>query len=158
MSELAPSEGQVLLLLVEGPDTLFQSKERFVDLSSIDLCLLVLVLHVGATFAARQVNEGNLGVDAIVVFKSHGHNGVGARGLSVGASLARGAVSHSDLQRLHDVLDSCALNFLDVCQRDLTTFILTTDNFSLFVEQVLQFTAINFIERQMKLQIGVGIE
>ena len=52
LSELAASEGGMFLVQVEGPDAFFQSKQRFVDLSTFTSGLLVVVDRVRTSLAS----------------------------------------------------------------------------------------------------------
>lgn len=61
------------LVLVEGPDALLQGQQGFIDLSPIHPGLLVLVLHVGASLTAGQVDEGEFTVQLFAVLDAQLH-------------------------------------------------------------------------------------
>lgn len=57
LSQFRASERCVLLVLVQGSDTLLQSKQRLVDFSSVDSSLFLLVHVVRASLTSCQINK-----------------------------------------------------------------------------------------------------
>lgn len=66
-SQLGPSERSVVFALIESSDALFESKEGFVDFSTIDFGLFILVSYISTSFASGQIDEGKFTVDIIAL-------------------------------------------------------------------------------------------
>ena len=66
----------MLLIKIKRPNTLLERQQRLIDLSTIELCLLVSMHSIRTALTTRQVNETDLTVKATIVFQNHLHNGV----------------------------------------------------------------------------------
>lgn len=72
---------------------------------------------------------------------------VGARTGIVGSGGAAGALLEAVLDELHDVLDALHGDFGEAADVDFLFVVFKTFDLLLLIEQVQQFDAINFVER-----------
>lgn len=95
----------MLLVQVEGPDALLKGEEGLVDLRAVELGLFVRLDCVSASFRTSQVNEGHLRKHLLVraLLQEDLEDGMGARGVGVGACRARSSALEADLNLVHDV-------------------------------------------------------
>lgn len=79
----------MILALIERADALLQSQQAFVDLSPVDLSLLVLLEGVGSPLATGQVDERELALGLLPQPQLYLQYCVRARGVGICAVLAR---------------------------------------------------------------------
>ncbi len=78
LGQFATSKGCVLLLQIDGTNTLFESEQALVDLSAIDSCLLISLDSVCPSLTTRQIDEGHgaIGLIVVTIVQSDGQYGV----------------------------------------------------------------------------------
>ena len=113
---------------------------------------------VGATLTPSQIDKTDLTIESAIVFENHLHDGVGARTFRIGTSGPTSSECHSDLQCLHDRLSTINLHFSQVDNVNLLLSIFSAMNWRSVIEQVKEFTAVNFVKGQVKLQVCVHVQ
>ena len=76
MRKFRTAEWSMLLIKIKRPNTLLERQQRLIDLSTVDLRLLVSMHSIRTALTTRQVNETDLTVEATIVFQNHLHDGV----------------------------------------------------------------------------------
>ena len=90
LGQFAASERSMLLLKIDSTDTFFESKQTFVDFSTINSCLLIGLHCISSSLAASQIDEAHSAVCLVVVtiVQSDGQYGVRPGGVNIRSSLA----------------------------------------------------------------------
>lgn len=152
----------MLLLQIKSADALLECEERLIDFSAVHLRLLVGVHGVGAALAAGEIDERYLPVRfhplGCAVHQLHLEYGVRAGGLRVGARLPGGARQQPVADGGHDILHGLDGLLCETHDIHLLLVILSADQFLPFVEQVVEFPAIDLVEGQVELQVLVHLQ
>ena len=141
----------MLLIKIKRPNTLLERQQWLIDLSTVELRLLVSMHSIRTALTTRQVNETDLTVKATIVFQNHLHDGVWAWTFRVGARATAGTQTHANLESFHDSVDVGDLHLGEVDNINDLFAILATLNGCAIVKQVEELATVDFIEGKVEI-------
>lgn len=140
----------MVLPQIKSSDTFLESQQRFIDFGSINFSLFALVDGISPSLAAGEINERNLAQHFVLFVMVHEGNledGVGTRGVSIGAVLGGNPHGTSSSNCLHEF--SWILYRLDSQTHNINILLAVFSRLELLpvIQQIEQLPAVYFIER-----------